>query len=153
MTGLLWRIICKLIDKISNTRFYQDITYMISTLFLKSFYRNLQYTNLFTKLPLKESIPYENYGNLNSKICQLLDIFCWVRKKGNLFVSIFAFISTCCVWREQTMSSKPFWDIMFTYLLKCFQIYEGTLEKFVKHQFSIVSCLSRKHFSSHLFWF
>ena len=47
--------ICKLIDKISNTRFYQDITYMISTLFLKSFYRNLQYTNLFTKLPLKES--------------------------------------------------------------------------------------------------
>ena len=82
MTVLLWRIICKLIDKMSNTRFSQDINLYDTYLnyFLKVFIGT--YNILIYLLNYRwRKVPYENYGNLNSKICQLLDIFCWVRKK------------------------------------------------------------------------
>ena len=83
---------------------------------------------------------YENYGNLNSKICQLLDIFSWVRKKET-FSLAFLHSSLRVVCEESKQCAENLFEIhmIFIYLLKCFQIKEDTLEKFVKPQLSIAS--------------
>ena len=60
-------------------------------------------------------------------------------KKGNLFVSIFAFISTCCVWREQTMSSKPFWD-MICIIYICIYYFFFKLRRALLKKLSNLDC-------------
>ena len=63
---------------------------------------------------------YENYGNLNSKICQLLDIFCWVRKKETFSLAfLHSSLRVVCEESKQWAQNLfEIWYVLFTYVYR-----------------------------------